>query len=383
MTAPGTGQINTAFWNLQNLFDAEPSAIAAELGISAMSGWNRRALEARVASLAAGIRTLFNGEAPDLIGLAEIENEKVASQLISAIGRDDYALVMADHPQTTAAGMAVLYSRDVFDEATVKSHGHLVHQRFLTCDILEVHLTVRANGCRLHTLVNHWPSRREPHADAFRRTVAAYCRRLVTQQLQMSRREFVELSETEVSRHQLTDRWNANVLLMGSFNDDPWSASLREILQADYRLQDVRVPLPLPQQGLPSWRSYAANQPELFNPAWSLLAEPDQTTLIDSEHHDRNGILDQMILSRGLVLGHAGLQAVCDARGVPRLQCLANESLTSSGGRPVPFSCDNYEGFSDRLPIGLSLRPASENVASDAAESVARTSAASPSATAQ
>lgn len=370
MTASGSGQINTAFWNLQNLFDVEPSGIAADLGISAINGWDRRALEARVASLSTGIRAMFDGAGPDLLGLAEIENEKVGRQLMVATGRDDYELVMAEHPLTTAAGTALIYSRDTFDEASVTSCGHLVHQRYLTCDLLEVRLKVRGTDTELHVLVNHWPSRREAHSDAFRQAIASHCSRLVGEQLKMSRREYVELSDTEVSRHQLTDRWNTNLLLMGSFNDDPWSASLHDVLNARYSMEAMRQPLPLPGQGLPSWRSYAANCPELFNTAWALLSRPDQSTVGVSGSGSRTGLLDQIILSRGPVLGQSGLQVMTDSQGVPQMHCLAAELLAGRDGHPVPFSCDTFEGFSDRLPVGLSLQQVSATGQGDATAAV-------------
>ena len=37
------------------------------------------------------------------------------------------------------------------------------------------------------------------------------------------------------------------------------------------------------------------------------------------------------------------------------MKCLSEEILANDSGQPVPFSCDTYNGYSDRLPIGLKL----------------------------
>jgi len=329
--------------------------MASELGFSAITGWDRRALEAKLTNLASGIRGMFNGDGPDLIGLAEVQNERVAQHLLTALGRADYALVTTNHPQTTATDTALIYSRDVFDEESVQTQSHLVHQRFPTCDILEIQLTTLANNSELTVLVNHWPSRHEENSEAFRKTIASYCSNLVNRRLKLNRRDYLELSDTELSRHRLTDLWNTNLLLMGSFNDNPWDRSLKEILNAGYSLQAMREPIPFPQSSLPSWRAYALCRPELFNPAWSLLGQPDRGTCRDLARPSAMSVYDQLMISRGLVTGQSGLQVAGDSQGVPMMKCLSEETLADDSGKPVPFSCDTYNGFSDRLPIGLML----------------------------
>ncbi|MEO2036842.1 MAG: hypothetical protein ABGZ35_32605 [Planctomycetaceae bacterium] len=355
MNLPNPGPIRVAFWNLQNLFDIEPSPIASELGFSTISGWDRRALEARVTNLASAIRGMFDGDGPDLIGLAEVENERVAQHLMKAVGRDDYVLVTAKDPQLAATGTALIYSERVFANEPVLVRSHCVHLRFPTCDILEVQLTACANDADLTVLVNHWPSRRELNSDAFRQTTASYCAKLIEQHLKLNRPEYVELADSELSRHLLNERWNRNLLLMGSFNDAPWAKSIHDILNAGFSLRAMERPLPVPLHTLPSWRSYAGCRPELFNPGWSLLSIPDQGTCVDPADQRAIRIDDQMILSRGIITGSSGLQVTTDDRGVPALSCLSAETLAARSGHPMPFDCETYDGFSDRLPVGLTL----------------------------
>ena len=356
LTSSRPETIRVAFWNLQNLFDIEPSPVASELGFTAIRGWGRRSFEAKVTNLADIIRRMFDGDGPGLIGLAEVENERVVQHLVEVVGRDDYAFVTANDSRCTATGTALIYSKEDFDEESVQVHSHLVHLKFPTCDILEVRLRTRANQSDLSVLVNHWPSRREENSDAFRQTVASHCASVIDRHLKLNRRDYVELPDTEISRQQLHRHWNGNVLLMGSFNDPPWARSLHHILNAGYSLRAAQQPVPFSRDALPSWRSYASYRPELFNPAWGLLARPDLGTCVDVTDQRRICVYDQLIFSGGLAAGKSGLQIVTDAQRIPVMNCLAASTLTDELGHPIPFACSNQSGFSDRLPVGLTLQ---------------------------
>ena len=76
------GQINVAFWNLQNLFDIEASKLASDLDFTPVNGWDRKAFEAKVSNLAEVVRLMFDGQGPDLLGVCEIENKRVGEVLI-------------------------------------------------------------------------------------------------------------------------------------------------------------------------------------------------------------------------------------------------------------------------------------------------------------
>ncbi|MCH2211841.1 MAG: hypothetical protein MK110_11095 [Fuerstiella sp.] len=355
MNLPNSTQIRVAFWNLQNLFDIEPSPIASELGVSAISGWDRRALEARLETIATSIRGMFGGDGPELIGLAELENERVGQLLLTAIGRDDYVLLTAGGSQFPATGTALICSKRIFETDSAYVRGHLVHLRFPTADILEVRLKLVEADTELTVLVNHWPSRREPNSSAFRQTIASYAANLVDRYLRMNRREYLALADTERSRYLLQERWNRNLLLMGSFNDDPWDRSLSEILNAGYRLQATQQSEPIANKALLSWRAYAARRPQLFNPTWSLLGLPDQGTCVNPIEPGRLSVFDQMVLSRGLIAGKSGLKVMENERRVPHLECLSSNAMTDDCGYPISFNSETCEGFSDRLPLGLTL----------------------------
>ena len=346
-------QIRVAFWNLQNLFDIEVSAIAADLEFTPVNGWDRNAFESKIRNLAEVIRLMFDGQGPDLLGICEIENERVARRLIKETGRDDYQLAHIEHPDIRGIDTSLIYSDKLFTADTSRMKGHLVHLRFPTRDIFEVPLTVIANNAELVVLVNHWPSRSNGKwlSEPFRMTVASHCGRIVDDLVKVPRREYLELRDTEVSLFRLNDAWDRNVLIMGDLNDEPWDRSVMEILGAAYSTDHLEESIRMTRGALPSFKSYAGRTASLFNPMWSLMTSPDQGTHYFSQSAQTMNMLDQFILSRGLYYGRQGLKVREHQSGIPAVQIFRPELMTTRKGRPREFRLDNHSGYSDHFPI--------------------------------
>ena len=350
-------QLNVAFWNLQNLFDLEASAIAADLEFTAVNGWDRKAFDAKIHNLAEVIRLMFDGRGPDLLGLCEIENERVANVLIDAIGRDDYALAHVENPDIRGIDTSLIYSRKLFEVDESKTRGHLVHLRYPTRDIFEVHLKVRSNDADLVVLVNHWPSRSmgRLETEPFRMTVASHCGQLVDQHVKIPRKEYLQLRDSEVSLKAINERWDRNVLVMGDFNDEPWDRSVMDILGAGFSQDHIEEPVKLFRGELPSYKSYTARAARLFNPMWSLMNTPDIGTMYYSRSSQTMNMVDQFLLSRGLYFGYSGLKATEVASGVPFVDVFRPEIMTTRKNRPREFRRDNRTGYSDHFPVLTSI----------------------------
>jgi hypothetical protein len=356
--APAAPEIHVAFWNLQNLFDPETSTIAAEPDHAPVTGWDRRAFEIRVRLLADIIRQMCDGRSPDLLGLCEVENERVARRLMQEIGRSDYQLAHVEQPHIRGLDTTLIYSDRVFELDRVRTCGHLVHQRLRTRDIFEVQLRVRSNGADLRVLVNHWPSRHagQPEAEAWRVAVASHCRQLVHDHLKLSRKEYLELDDNDLSLFLLHQRWNRNLLIMGDLNDEPWDRSVKEVLGADYSLEQMDEIPQMVRGTLPSWKAYSGRPVGLFNPMWSLLATPDQGTC-SSDGNTRPLLLhDQLIVSRGLALGLQGLKLQERSPGVPDVRIVRPTVMTTCRGRPREFRGDDHTGYSSHFPITATLQ---------------------------
>lgn len=349
--------INVAFWNLQNFFDTEVSSIAADLECTPVNGWERRAFEAKILNLAEVIRMMFNGAGPDLLGLCEIENERIARILIKAIGRDDYALAHVEHPDICGLDTSLIYSTRLFELNKEKTRGHVVHLRYPTRDIFEAHLKVRENGSDLVVLVNHWPSRKPGAAQSepFRMTVASHCARRLEDNVKVGRREYLSLDDNELSLRYLNQAWDRNVLVMGDFNDEPWDRSVREVLRAGFSQDHIAEPIRFIRGSLPSYKSYASRSAWLFNPMWSLMNKPDQGSQYDSGGTHTMNLIDQFMLSRGLYFGNSGLTVRRNAAGLPEVEIFRPDIMCTRKGRPREFNCENRTGYSDHFPITTSL----------------------------
>ena len=73
--------IKIAFWNLGNLFDINLSETALVHEFTPARGWAEEVLDKKIENLAEVIRLLNDdGQGPDLLGICEVENEKITQK---------------------------------------------------------------------------------------------------------------------------------------------------------------------------------------------------------------------------------------------------------------------------------------------------------------
>ncbi len=344
-------EIKAAFWNLQNLFDVTVSDIATDLEFTPAEGWTQAAMDAKIANLAEVIKLMHGGAGPDLLGICEIENGALAEKLIAATGRTDLQVVHADSPDLRGIDTCLIYSSAVFKKplkAAVKSHA--MHLRYPTRDIFEVELVVKATGQRLLVLVNHWPSRSQGkfETEPLRIATAERCGRVVDEHLRFNRADFMALPDTAATRQAIIDRWNRNILLMGDFNDEPFDRSILDSLQAtkdmDRMEEDVKIAA---SKNKPSSDGYLGRKAHLFNCMWPHLGRADEGSYYFAGSTNTFSVLDQIIVSRGLLLGRQGLKIDPASVEIFRAPPMA-------GGvwkRPVAFDRATLKGYSDHFPV--------------------------------
>ena len=341
-------RLKVAFWNLQNLFDTVISEIGADLDFTPEEGWDEEAFNNKVANLALIIKQMFDGSGPDLLGICEIENRKVAEILLDKIGRDDYQLAHIDTPDIRGIDTSLIYSDRIFKLAE-EPKAHLVNLRYPTRDIFQVKLQILENEAELIVLVNHWPSRWRGlyETEPYRITLASYCGQIIDGILKVSRKDFQEMLDTEETLELLNQRWNRNILLMGDFNDEPFNRSILNELQASSGKDKLEEPLKASKdRKTPTLERYLKAQAYLFNGMWPFLGRPDVGTHYFSRAVNTMNMLDQFILSRGLYYGEQGLKL--DTKSI---EIFTPEAMTSPKGRPKAFDKKSKEGFSDHFPI--------------------------------
>jgi hypothetical protein len=192
------------FWNVENYFDPfdDPLKNDNEFLPGAERHWTWNRFEAKRDGIAQTIVAAADktGELPALVGLAEVENRLVISQLVRKTMLSDlgYDFVHRESPDERGIDVALLYRKDVFRVLSVDS---LRVPGFATRDILYVTLRCRGDLESLHVFVVHLPSKRGGAR-------ASQDRRQIAQQV---------LEHAVDSLKQLDP--SSRIVVMGDFND--------------------------------------------------------------------------------------------------------------------------------------------------------------------
>lgn len=213
-----------AFYNVENLFDTinDPKTLDDDFTSDGKKKWNRKRYLHKIKKISSVISQLEDKKsrfAPAIVGLVEVENASVVEDLVNHpnLRKHHFDYVHYDSPDERGIDVALLYNKKIFELISSESFPLYVEsregERDYTRDILVV--TGKLRGELIHVLVNHWPSRRDgADLTEYKRIKAAELARSIVDEIQ---------SKT----------MNANIVLMGDFNDDPSSNSVKEHLVKD------------------------------------------------------------------------------------------------------------------------------------------------------
>ena len=197
-------------YNVENLFDtiADGTNNDEEFLPSSQKQYNSIKYRHKVSNLAKVIRSTGGWQAPELVGLIEVENRLVLLDLIEheSLKKVNYRIAHFDSPDPRGIDVALLYDSTLF-QAVHLQRIPVTKEGLRTRDILFVSLLVNQKDT-LHVFVNHWSSRwGGKEKSSYKRELAASTLKLFTDSLQRH------------SKH-------ANVLLLGDFNDSPSDKSI-------------------------------------------------------------------------------------------------------------------------------------------------------------
>ena len=222
------GKINNAytiaFYNLENLFDTknDPNTLDDDFTPKGKKHWNHKRYKNKIKKLGRVISELGTKKSfhtPAIVGVVEVENDTVLKDLVntSSLKNHDYGFVHYDSPDERGIDVALLYKKELFELISsetfplyVNSHNGV---RDYTRDVLLVKGNL--NGELIHVLVNHWPSRRSGFDQ--------------TEEKRIKAAEFVY----EIAENITTETPNSKIIIMGDFNDDPTSTSVKDHLVND------------------------------------------------------------------------------------------------------------------------------------------------------
>lgn len=209
-------ELVVGFYNVENLFDTinDPAIQDEEFLPSAKKEHNTAKYNEKLEHLA----TVIIRFQPDVLGLAEIENEGVLVDLVATIklGKGkSYKIAHTDSKDRRGIDVAYLYNPAVFKLKETNSHSVTIDSipGFRTRDIYQ--LQGKVGDETLYFFVNHWPSRWGGQEESEHKRIAA------AQRLSTAIKTIAE------------EQPNAKIIALGDFNDGPTNVSMVDVLQAD------------------------------------------------------------------------------------------------------------------------------------------------------
>lgn len=246
-----------AFYNLENLFDIydDPDTLDDDFTPKGHKKWDAKKYSRKVKKMALVISQIGikeTGFPPAIVGLAEVENKEVVEDLIQtqSLQKYGYGYVHYDSADERGIEVAFLYRKNIFSVEHSQTFTLLIENEFGERDFTRDILLVKGKlqGETVYCIINHWPSRREGEDKTEYKRIAGADKV----------HQIIDIIKEE------TDL--AKVLIMGDFNDDPISKSIKQHLVDE----------------------------DLYNPFESLLAKGNGSLNHNGDWH----VFDQIIISK-------------------------------------------------------------------------------------
>ncbi len=304
-------------YNVENYFDCVDDSLTndSEYLPGGMRGWNTTKYQKKQANIARVITAIGGWEAPELVGLCEIESEKCLRDLTHYSGLKNlrYSYLHHESPDARGIDVALLYQprrfKPIHDEAIRINFPNEPNKT--TRDILFVSGII-PNGDTLSVFVCHFPSRLggEMESEDKRIFVASVVRTKVD-------------SIFNANNH-------ANIVIMGDFNDYPTNESILGTLKAKPLSESIR-------------------KDELYNLMYKTHTEGKGS----NKHNGEWGALDQIIVSGNLLNSENPFFTNQNNAHIFEADFLLEDDKAFLGKQPfrtyVGFKYQ--DGFSDHLPV--------------------------------
>lgn len=302
------------FYNVENLFDCFHDSLKndEEFLPSSLRAWNQGRYKYKLSHIGKVIVAAGQWDAPALVGLCEVENNRVMDDLTlrSPLKEMGYRYVMTNSPDLRGIDVALLYQRNRFkllrySSLLVQLTGQGAKP---TRDILYVSGLVSASDT-LDVFVCHLPSRSGgvKESEKFRKQAVTVLKRHTDSLFQI--------------------RKQPNLIIMGDFNDYPNNTSLCRVLQASEPTGKIE-------------------RRKLYN----LMVGKKEGSY---KYQGQWGILDQLIVSGSMLEDASGIYTSPEKASVFRPEFLLEEDRKYGGVQPFrTYRGMKYTGgFSDHLPV--------------------------------
>lgn len=204
------------WYNVENLFDCRDDSLTDDQQFlpDGNMRWTYKRYQKKLVNISRVVAAVGNGHLPDLIGLCEIENERVLYDLTrrSLLKTAGYHFYVTQSLDERGIDVALLYRPERFTPINRKDI-RIEPTDNPTRDIL--HLTGKVSGKdTLSLFLCHFPSR-----SAGRKETEPY------------RMQAARVLKQHTDSLQSTSP-NASIIVMGDFNDHPTNRSLSQVLQS-------------------------------------------------------------------------------------------------------------------------------------------------------
>ena len=310
---------SVVFYNVENLFDIydDPEINDEEFLPESEKEWTADRYEKKILDLSK-VLAAVNDALPVIIGLSEVENKAVITDLIASadLKNGNYKIIHEDSKDARGIDVAMIYRPEYFEVRSYRSiHVDLITEPAKTTrDILHITGNFK-DGSEVHFFINHWPSRYGGQEES-----------------EPNRMEAARVLRAEVEKIKENNK-NAKVLIMGDLNDYPDNRSISEVLGA----------------GKPGSKNTL-----LYN----LMMDID-TAKSEGSYNYRGdwGFLDQIIVNKNFIKGK-GIKVDPNSAQAFREDWMIFQDPKYKDFKPNrTYGGPNYYGgYSDHLPVYVELK---------------------------
>ncbi len=315
----GRRNMTVVFYNVENLFDLEDAAGKndEEFTPDGEKQWTQMRYQKKLRDISRAIGSINEGDLPEIVGLCEVENEKVVADITRTglLSLAKYQVIHHESPDIRGIDCALIYRPSEFK---VLEHFAIPVRfendpEYKTRDILYVKGRTR-NWEEFHVFVNHWPSRYGG-----------------VEKTSPKRRHAARILKGKIDSVRSASGKRAHIIVMGDMNDEPTNKSLKNDLNA--------LPPGGPGNGLVN-----------------LMFPEDREGKGSYNYRGEWNMLDNIIVSSGL-LDEKGFQVVGE-KGFVFHQDWMEYRREEGGFSPNrTYGGPNYYGgVSDHFPVYFRLR---------------------------
>lgn len=311
-----------AFYNIENLFDTEddPTTDDSEFLADSPKGWNQERLDRKMYNIARVFRSMNDGNAPDVIGICEVEHDFLLDSMNNQFLREKkYKAISPNSPDGRGIQTGIIFKSDKFKLLEVYADTVKLSGRSRTRLILGTAL-IYNNVDTFYFFVNHWPSRRGGQEES-----------------EINRIKAAKTLRQRVEKI-FDENPSAKIIIMGDLNDEPNNISILDHLKAKPFLCNVESERNLFQ---------IDDATDLFNISYHQFSDG----IGSYKFQDKWNMLDQIIVSRSLVVENK-VRYVCNSFEVYKPDFLVTKSGKFKGAPFPTYGGNRYlGGYSDHFPV--------------------------------